>query len=1293
MPADIEINIPSPSPEVLQGLQQALGGMGTEEEAVAPAPISPAPAAPAVPAPPPDVLRGLQNSLDAASRSAGSQLPGEEGPSPLDVVSDVGKSLASGAVKAVDETIDFGQSLVSFGTDIYREGWDASRWREPTADEKLITWQPFRTLADYKPETGLGDGVQGVSQFLVGMVGAGKLLKPVRMLKTVGGGGAAGTVAYGLGAGAASDFLAFDAADKNILGLLDAVPGLRGPVLAYFNHDEDEAVGEGRLKNAVAGMVGGVAVEGIMAGLRAAKRFYRSRTGEEAEQALADAADDIEKRTGANDPVFEETAPREAVWDGSSPPDTRPASHVSDPDTPFTADGPLEEQDLLGGGAVLDMIRKSANETEAVTDILYNTNLRRIAFTSPQTSHLLADISEALADKTLKKAGVEHHDDVFSEAMNDLRRTGVNFERLLSKTLANSADMHRINREALQARSAYNFMLTDMERLAQRILDDTATAMEKAEFKALHVNVQQMQKALADLRTETGRATSLWKKVTDDRALEPFTFRNEVGAREYLENMHAMDDELKNLATALTTHQGDRVAQIRALTESPSLWSLITERARNLFIHNILTGYVTHGVNIAGNALNMLDIPLSRMIGGAARGNRQQTALGYNMFRHMLADIPDAWRMSRMAFGQRHGILEAGRGTQFMDGRDAIDGMMPLRNWFRDKNTARGIEDGTLSRGQERWARADEFFRKHFFWGNSFMSAEDEFFRQWAYRLDLRARLMDEAVARGLSGDAFDAYVRKGVENAVDAEGRAVIDELVPPNIREEYDRVLEEFKKLPRGSEGREAARRRLDELRAEVDSNAENALKQNELRKQALETARRVTFTQDPGEATKALIHAADRIPGGRYVMPFIRTPVNIVKDFLEHVPLTTMRTKAFEALEQQMPGRGAEALGRQIMGASVILGLWASGFLYDAEREAADGRRLTAAPPEGKREREKWFAVGNQPYSIRVGDTWVAYNRMGPLGLMLTLVADFSDFLRHTHRHEQDTDFRYADAVFYNLVGAVVRNMADQTFLRGLKDVTDFITTPRSKAEKYIGGMTANFFPYAGFWRSVQQDFTDPCMRKAKTLLDYWKYTSGVGRADIPIRYSWITGKPEMRERFPEYHKDPVMSELWELSDKVTGGPTDTLKGVKLDDARMSELYRLHGTVRIGGKTMYERLGELIANPRYQRLPYAPDGVPGPRDRAVNKVIDAYRRMAVRELLKADAPLRGQVLAQNVVKKGARGGAVSRDNATEVREALQNLLGGIRPDGSAAAAASPGPEHDAAMQRMRDLVATRR
>ncbi|MDM8214783.1 hypothetical protein QUW15_01180 [Desulfovibrio piger] len=1303
MPADIEINIPSPPPEVLQGLQQALGGMGTEGEAT-PAPASPAPAAPAIPAPPPDVLHGLQNSLDIAARNSG----GNEGPSVMERIwnegispSDTLLAAGSGILKGADETFDFFQSVGKFVPEVasniwdsgsLTEGWKQTPWRvTPDAEKDRGLWGE---AVNYKPDTVVGEGVKELARFVAGFVGAGKALKAANILQKAGAGTA---LARSSVQGMTADFFGSDGLERNLGDVLEQFPQLQDTALTFLAHDKDDSEIEGRLKNTMEGLGIGLAFEGVLWSLKALRSMRKASSPEEAADALVRSVDELENRpaaaqseatspqpTGAKDPAFEESAPREKIWDGKEP-------SKDDAVTELPPENLLKPDELLGEEDVLNMVRSSRDEKEAVQGIIGNVNYRRIVFSSPSTSHTLKNLAEALADKTLKNAGVEHHNDMFAEAMRDLKRSGLNADMLLMQTARNAEDLHRIGLETLQARSLYNFMLTDMERLVTKFDAGTITDIEKAELKALHVSVQQFQKALADVRTETGRATSLWKKVVDDQTVTPFAFKDGEKARAYLADLGVDKEELKAIAKTIREARGDHMAAVRTLTARPSLLAFGFNAIRSFFIHNILSGPVTQTINATGNAINALDIPLSRIIGGAVKGNKYERELGYNMLKGMYANMGVAWRHASRAFRTRQTILEGGRsGTMFENGASMIIESPRLRDVYMARKA--NPEEG-LNPFEEYLSNISDWGRKWLFGAHNVMTGVDEFFRQLSYRGDLYARAVHEGVKnRHLSGETLDAYVRSVTDKAADEYGRVLLNEAVPENILKEYEDAYNAFRKARKPAE-KEAARTRMFEAKKAFEAEQASIEQRGLLREQALETARRVTFTQDPGEGTRAVINAVNRIPGMRYVCPFIRTPVNIVKDFYAHTAFNGIHRGLAEEssreLAERNPAFWAETTGRILMGMTP-LSLIVGYHLMSAPDSPA---WLTGAPPEGKREREKWYAVGNQPYSVRIGGTWVGYKRLGPLGLMLMVAAIFSDAIRYHQKHGKDIDYNFADNIWYNMVGSAVQNMSDQTFFSGLQQVVELISKPRTNAPRYFGNLTSNMFiPYAGAGRNIL-DMADPYMRKAKNFLDYWAQTTGIGRFDIPIRYNWITGKPEEKRLFPEYHKDPVMAELWELSDKVTGGPTDTLKGVKLDDARMSELYRLHGTVRIGGKTMYERLGELIANPRYQRLPYAPDGVPGPRDRAVNKVIDAYRRMAVRELLMTDTPLRGQVLAQNVVKKGARGGAVSRDNATEVREALQNLLGGIRPDGSAAAAASPGPEHDAAMQRLRDLVATRR
>ena len=115
-------------------------------------------------------------------------------------------------------------------------------------------------------------------------------------------------------------------------------------------------------------------------------------------------------------------------------------------------------------------------------------------------------------------------------------------------------------------------------------------------------------------------------------------------------------------------------------------------------------------------------------------------------------------------------------------------------------------------------------------------------------------------------------------------------------------------------------------------------------------------------------------------RFIAPFIRTPVNIVKYAGERTPLGFIFKRYKDAIEAG--GAEADIAKAKIAftgGVMSVLGLYASQGL------------ITGRGPEDVRE-GSIKRNGVAEYSIKVGDEYISYQRFEPFGILLGLTADF-------------------------------------------------------------------------------------------------------------------------------------------------------------------------------------------------------------------------------------------------------------------------------------------------------------
>ena len=354
--------------------------------------------------------------------------------------------------------------------------------------------------------------------------------------------------------------------------------------------------------------------------------------------------------------------------------------------------------------------------------------------------------------------------------------------------------------------------------------------------------------------------------------------------------------------------------------------------------------------------------------------------------------------------------------------------------------------------------------------------------------------------------------------------------------------------------------------------------------------DAARYITFSKPLGEAGTAVQKIANTHPAFRVIVPFIRTPTNIVKFAGERSPFALLSENVRGAIKKG----GAD---RDIQLARMAVGTGVGAYVTYL---AADGH-ITGGGPSDPDLKRSLRDTGWQPYSIKIGDEYHAYNRLEPLGIILGVSADMAEI--HDYIKSDDEKKNLASMI----AKSVANNLTNKTFLRGITDLVNTLSDPDRHGERWLQSLAGTAVPTGVAQVARNQD---PVLRETETVLDKIKSRIPGYSQDLPPRRNAF-GEPIILEGgvgpdllSPIYtskvKNDPVYNEIARLKLDIAM-PEKKVFDVKLD-AREYDQY-----VVAQGQLAKTQLDALVGSPTYQSLP------DWARGDAIKSIVERARKVA--------------------------------------------------------------------------------
>lgn len=633
----------------------------------------------------------------------------------------------------------------------------------------------------------------------------------------------------------------------------------------------------------------------------------------------------------------------------------------------------------------------------------------------------------------------------------------------------------------------------------------------------------------------------------------------------------------------------------RAVRKSPA--RVTYDIVRELFINNLLWGPATHAANAAGGISHAVLQPVVRVgaaVIGKVRGTPDAVTFGEtgHLVVGMMQGLTDAIKVTsrgRAALARAGGQLAKGNlsGAKGELMTDVGEFGSMWQSMATGRASAREAIGGT----------ADVSFTPA-------LSAE-------GLNLDPKSKL-------GFITDTLGSLLRVPTERLI-----GPMDELFwTMNYRGELSaRAYRQA--AGEGLKGDALTKRAADLIDSPTD----------ELRVFANDAGRKGTFAQ-PLDGVWRSAQQVARAPGVNLLVPFFRTPVNLLRTNMEMTPGLGVLTKSWR---DDVAAGGARA---DIAWAKWLTG----GALFATALTLARSGNVTGG---FERNKSAELVSGQQDYSFHFDGKYYSFARLDPA------VAWFFGTAGDLHRLEQGgLSETTRDKLHLAVVAAMSQYVMNKAALQTITDVLAAATDPYygNGFEKALEGVASGMVPGSAAFKMLRKD-QDPLLREVDGMFDAARNTLPGLSKTLEAKYD-IFGEPRKNAeafgpdwgspiKFNEDSKDPAKAFIGRLNADLKP-PQRTVDGggggrpsIELTPKQFSRYQVLAGKeVKISGKTFPEAVAALA-----QRWPDVAKRDDGYRTRAAAELSglhNGYKERALYELSKEfkDLGIARRINQQNVI-----------------------------------------------------------
>lgn len=359
------------------------------------------------------------------------------------------------------------------------------------------------------------------------------------------------------------------------------------------------------------------------------------------------------------------------------------------------------------------------------------------------------------------------------------------------------------------------------------------------------------------------------------------------------------------------------------------------------------------------------------------------------------------------------------------------------------------------------------------------------------------------------------------------------------------------------------------------------------------AKEHAKYNTFQSDLGTFGQDLTKLKTGNPIGTLILPFVKTPINILKDAMTYIPgvnlipgVTSTRFAKTPAGRYIKDANGERIkipyLSNEQKIARAAMGMGALSIL--ALNSGAG--MITGSYPKDPGKRAALQAANIPEYSVKIGNNWIPYGRIEPLATTLGMMVDTIGIIQD--RYKMNPNDRSIGGDVSALTNAMANNLANKTFLQGLSGMLQAMNDPERHGSAWVKGFSslavpgavAQFAKAGDPYQRISSGFTEAVQARVPGM-----------RQDLPVRYNLTGTEPAANPAYGvnaftgigvrSAEQTPAQKLLMDTGAKYEL-PNKKIRAVDLTDVQQSQYQEL------SAKLIDQRLSAIANSPEFKNIP---------------------------------------------------------------------------------------------------------